>query len=1433
MECRNDSIEVVTRSFPQREHFWSQLFSIQKPFRKEGTKFSEKAVASSLTVFVAELDKLISTRRSAYVNVKLSYFFAELLRQVTCNLENAMNLSSLKETAQNFFLEILASFESVVSVISTNENDLWDIAVFAKSIATVLSIDHSLSWSLELKERAKSVLQQCLQISADFSGSLEDAEICSRAELTHTSKKRRISLTKPVAYFQEKTVNREFVNFFHLKELGFSKLFECPSFITYIKYIMFSYFFSQSCCFLYPNFNPPLHSSWRTSFSSFLESFDIVTEQNVILFYRCHTVFYCNNEDYQYTLEQLDILLLKMMRSEEALHCFPLSTPSNLVSLKLLMNFTRVILEEIKQRFRPCLEGNVIVDILHFLEFIGSKFLSSHGHCFLDTFYKIWVLAGVVIHKFKREELIEIFLHCFQFLWKRLSEGAFYSHRLCMHSIIEYACQFEKSVSDFILLSTIDSISKSARSQDRFLTFSYLVSKCSIQCLARCCSAICSGASLMELKVLKHFLQKISMDNGYCNLHDLFSQHSWCILRSWLEHEDGELLEFPFHLFDWSLGSFQHSFPAEFYLLKETDRAIFQKSSLISSNASEQELFVALLDSNLFQCSAISKNNISVHSSDKFDLLFRHILQDDFDGFLAFHLNWMRREYGLFVNAFSAFSILELRIFLSRPKIEVKVFFQLISMLDRCCCERNQADSLFSCMLLWLVILLHLNEEHLMTNELMKLMEKILNRLRDHVSVLKVEDSLLQEMFSCLLIRLNFLGLKSIGFCKIACQFLKGLPSNIMLQLEPPATLPNSLPNEAMCLYHKTLFCAYPTLEMQLDFFVRVCTRRALLGPFVVVARLQLLQEILARNREKIAETGKLEDWLPFISYDDLIPFDRTDIYDIAERCLLYLFQSFMYPVGITCFESAYVFQVPSLLSFTDWSQVVETIIQISFSKFLSCEEEPSWTAAFCALCRLFNDRRTHNYMKNTSYFSSLFNQEIFHLLQARNNMTTVEDSLNSSHFEWLLKNNFRMDESLWLRQLTCCLLHNSCIDSSILIHLRELCLVSLEISVFLFPLILMEIYLSGNIDEWHRIRDGLIVTLSDRAFSSRLTVVLIESLDFVRFQCMSMNGLYADRLDQERHLDNINIFSDSSLLQAVADAAIRVKKYSTAFFYNELVLDGRCVVSHFLETADEANLYVRHKATLQNLVESALGLSDSDLVDAFPMITSSFDLFDSQHVYSLATLAERNCQYELTLRYLDQFLIATEKFSHQCEPKLQRTALSNLPSVLARCGLHYLSDCIDKNALSFSNFLCQSDCSSTKISLKNDVNVFSNAVRDLTEWSAFASETFHPQSYTSDEAFSDQPQCIIPEALRIWHLLEEVCFESSRHISQVVARLRIISYREKEEQDLFSEVERLCLYEDCVHVELDDETIRQLCVVNLERKQFAKVAICERRGFL
>jgi len=265
--------------------------------------------------------------------------------------------------------------------------------------------------------------------------------------------------------------------------------------------------------------------------------------------------------------------------------------------------------------------------------------------------------------------------------------------------------------------------------------------------------------------------------------------------------------------------------------------------------------------------------------------------------------------------------------------------------------------------------------------------------------------------------------------------------------------------------------------------------------------------------------------------------------------------------------------------------------------------------------------------------------------------------------------------------------------------HIGELSLVSLEVAVFVFPLILIEIYASNNVQEWHRVRDGLVFACSDATRSSRMTLVFIESLDFVRsqwsvilfrifpvaesFKSMNLDSFYRDRSNVQIPCKVTDLFN-STQLRTLADAAFRVKKYATAFFYYELALESLDIASPLLQTADHSNFLLgRDYGNLQNLVESAAGLSDADLVDAFPTVAANLDPFDRKHFYNLATLAERNFQYELSLRYLDHFLSTTENSSTKYDLQLKQAALVKLYSVLNQCGLHYVADCIQKQGLS------------------------------------------------------------------------------------------------------------------------------------------------------
>lgn len=124
-------------------------------------------------------------------------------------------------------------------------------------------------------------------------------------------------------------------------------------------------------------------------------------------------------------------------------------------------------------------------------------------------------------------------------------------------------------------------------------------------------------------------------------------------------------------------------------------------------------------------------------------------------------------------------------------------------------------------------------------------------------------------------------------------------------------------------------------------------------------------------------------------------------------------------------------------------------------------------------------------------------------------------------------------------------------------------------------------------------------------------------------------------------------------------------------------------------------------------------------------------------------------------------------------------------------------------------------------------MNTSFGAVKDLSEWGTYANEPFYPRHLTS-EAVHSQPvsECIIPDTFHTWNLVENVSYESSKCISDMVLKLRLVSYKE----ELFPELQRSCFYEDDMKIELDTKTIRQLCAITLERKQFAEFVIWFRK---
>jgi hypothetical protein len=155
------------------------------------------------------------------------------------------------------------------------------------------------------------------------------------------------------------------------------------------------------------------------------------------------------------------------------------------------------------------------------------------------------------MHRFQKKQHVAIFMHCFQLFWTRLCEGAFHVHCLYLSSFMEYVCQFDENVSEFILISAMQSISElNNTSQERLLTISRLISKQSTGCLIRCCSCICTRMEKFEWSMLKHHLEEISVDSGYYSIRSFFRQHSWSILFQWLKLSQKQLNEFPFELFE-------------------------------------------------------------------------------------------------------------------------------------------------------------------------------------------------------------------------------------------------------------------------------------------------------------------------------------------------------------------------------------------------------------------------------------------------------------------------------------------------------------------------------------------------------------------------------------------------------------------------------------------------------------------------------------------------------------------------------------------------------------------------------------------------------------------------------------------------------------------------------------------------------------------
>lgn len=153
-----------------------------------------------------------------------------------------------------------------------------------------------------------------------------------------------------------------------------------------------------------------------------------------------------------------------------------------------------------------------------------------------------------------------------------------------------------------------------------------------------------------------------------------------------------------------------------------------------------------LLDSSLFQ----SDVNIRFPQiqNGRFEPPSSHILSGDIEGILTYLSNGRQSQCATGTSEFSSLSLLELRFFLSRPKSDLNVSFQLFRWLESYS-QCNKKDQSFFYLFLCLFFLLHLAEEHLMTKEFVCTMKKILNGLQDHISGMKLEDFILHQVLSC------------------------------------------------------------------------------------------------------------------------------------------------------------------------------------------------------------------------------------------------------------------------------------------------------------------------------------------------------------------------------------------------------------------------------------------------------------------------------------------------------------------------------------------------------------------------------------------------------------------------------------------------------------------------------------------------------------
>lgn len=110
-----------------------------------------------------------------------------------------------------------------------------------------------------------------------------------------------------------------------------------------------------------------------------------------------------------------------------------------------------------------------------------------------------------------------------------------------------------------------------------------------------------------------------------------------------------------------------------------------------------------------------------------------------------------------------------------------------------------------------------------------------------------------------------------------------------------------------------------------------------------------------------------------------------------------------------------------------------------------------------------------------------------------------------------------------------------------------------------------------------------------------------------------------------------------------------------------------------------------------------------------------------------------------------------------------------------------------------------------------------------LNKWEFLEEESFQRHFSLDMPASHHSSEYPIPEELDTWMLVENVCYESSRCISQVISRLCSSSYVDQEN---LSVLDSICLYEDYKNISFGHKTIRQLCEMSLERHQLTNFVV-------